>query len=157
MAQVHRDGASAEVAELEKNLLQEVEDALDLLQTLQKTWISELQPERLQEASGRRCVLKIIGLQTVEYSKVFEVTPTGVAVHEGGGDQYNTLIEAPLASVLNVLQGVIQGRPDAFSAEWARSRARVSGERKIHDGWLFNKIFGELAELIRLYRFGGGP
>jgi len=114
----------------------------------------DLEHGDLQLANGRRCILQITDYDGAVHSRLFEVTEVGVKVLPAEGD-YNTLILAPIDSVARVLKGVLAGNRAAFSSEWAKGRARIVGNRKLHDGFVFSEIFGRLADRIKSYRENG--
>lgn len=136
----------------ERRQLEEIDTCFQTIAKLQGLFLNG--PERredLTRAAGRRCVLGISGLKYHEYRKFFEVTDSGVKI-VGASEKVNTYVEAPAESVLRVLKGVLEGDSSAFSAEWARGQARIIGERKLHDGYVFGEVFGQLARVIRRYR-----
>lgn len=139
--------------EWEQQQLKDIEDAFNALRTLQKVFLSTSTNSKsdLSKAAGRRCILGVSGLKYHEYRKFFEVTPTGVEIVQPY-DTFNTYILAPVDSVLRVLRGTLEGDTEAFAAEWARGKARLSGERRLHDGYVFSAVFKSLALLIKRYR-----
>jgi hypothetical protein len=118
---------------------------------LQRLWTRELSQGDLEQAQGRKCVLGIVGLKYHSFEKFFEVTPTGVQIVEPYKG-YNSYIEAPLDSVTRVLKGVLDGDTTAFTQEWARGIAKIRGNRKVHDGYVFNQVFARLAEMFLRYK-----
>jgi len=137
----------------EREQLDEIDRCFNLLERLQGLFLktSSLRTGDLTQASGRRCILGISGLKYHKYNKFFEVRPDGVTAIDPY-QNYNTYILAPIDSVLRVLKGVLDGDTSAFSAEWARGKAKLVGERRIHDGWVFGEVFRQLAEMIKKYR-----
>ena len=143
--------------EHEKQQLAEIESCLSALQRLQRLFLTRpqngivLKKEELDQAKGRKCILGISGLRYHRYEKFFEVTPTGVNIVEPYSN-FNTYIDAPVDSVVRVLQGVLNGDTSVFSAEWARGKARIVGPKHLHDGFVFGEVFRRLATLIKRYR-----
>jgi len=149
---VEQVGVVNEEAEWERQQLEEIDRALDILNRLQGAFIrtSELQKD-LSQADGRRCILVISGLKHTQHRKFFEVSPSGVKLVEPY-ENPNTAILAPVDSVKRVLMGTLNGDTSAFAAEWARGQAKLVGERRIHDGYVFASVFSELASLVKRYR-----
>lgn len=140
-------------AEWEYQNLVDIETCLDTLTRLQGFLFQNDEPSRqdLTKASGRKCVLAIRGLKHYTYERMFKVTEGGVEIVNAAEDP-NTLIVAPVDSVLRVLKGVLVGDEHAFSSEWARGKARLVGSRRLHDGYVFSEIFARLARLIKRYQ-----
>ena len=148
----------AEIA-YERGVLEEIELCFQAIDRLQRAWLKSLSNGdlSLEKAHGRRCVLSVTGLKHIKYAKVFVVMPDGVRIvplSEGvpAGTVFNTIIETPVESVVNVLKGVLSGDEDAFSKEWTRGTSRVIGERRIHDGYVFSEVFRRLASKIKKYK-----
>ena len=138
-------------AEIERQALEDIDNTLDRMDKLQRLWTRELSRGDLEQAQGRKCVLGIVGLKYHSFQKFFEVTPTGVQIvapYEG----FNSYIEAPLDSVTRVLKGVLDGDSTIFTQEWARGIAKIRGNRKVHDGYVFNQVFARLAEMFARYK-----
>ena len=142
------------VANAQPDLLEEIDACLRLIDVLQERWMPDLEHGDLKSASGRRCVLQITDYDGKVHSRLFEVTEFGIKVLPPEG-HYNTLILAPIDAVAQVLKGVLAGDRAAFSSEWAKGRARIVGDRKLHDGFVFSEIFGRLADRIKAYRESG--
>ena len=148
MAEVIADVGSAE---WEKKQLENIDGCFRTIEQLQNLFLGQLSGGDLEKAEGRRCVLRVSGLKHYQYEKYFEGTTAGVKIVP----PYllpNTYIVAPVDSVYRVLNGVLNGDTAAFSSEWARGRARIVGERKLHDGYVFSEKFKKLANIIRKYR-----
>lgn len=147
--------AAIATPEWEEEQLKDIEDSLNALQHLQNILLVSKEPTvpsgDLKQASGRRCVLGVVGLQHHKYEKFFEVSERGVLIVEPY-DNFNTYIAAPVDAVLRVLKGVLNGDISAFSAEWARGTTKIIGERRLHDGWIFSEVFRSLAAVIKRYR-----
>lgn len=157
-------GIALKEAEWERQQLENIEACLNTLDKLQHIFLnvpssmlpkddlsSMLPKDDLAKASGRRCILGVGGLKYHSYEKFFEVSPGGVRIVPPY-DNFNTYISAPVDSVLRVLKGVLDGDTAAFSAEWARGQAKIVGERRIHDGYVFSEVFRRLALMIKRYR-----
>lgn len=154
MAEVRVADQSAE-QRLEAETLDEVRHTLETIERLQRIFLPQLEQKgELAQAAGRRCFLAIEGLKYHKWAEYFEVTATGVRTVPAFAN-YDTAIVASLDSVLRVLKGVLAGNEHVFSEEWARGQARIIGDRKLHDGYVFNEVFGRLARIIRRYRTGG--
>lgn len=146
------DKADVEKA-LEKQQLDEIVSCLKMLDRVQKIFIQSVSSKDLQEAAGRRCVLKMTGLRHHDIILFFLVDGAGVKVVDPYDPSVaNTWIEAPIDSILRVLKGVLNGDESAFSSEWARGKARIRGKRSFHDGWVFGDTFGRLARTIARYK-----
>ena len=138
-------------AEIEAQALEDIDKTLDRMDKLQRLWMRELSRGDLEQAQGRKCVLGITGLKYHRFEKFFQVTPTGVQIvdpYEG----FNSYIEAPLDSVVRVLKGVLEGDSTIFTQEWARGIAKIRGQRRVHDGYVFNQVFARLAEMFARYK-----
>lgn len=146
---------TAEAVE-ESQKLAELEECLEALDILQRAFVKVATREELSEAEGRRCILHITGLKHHKKTFFFEVTGTRVRLAEPYRN-YNTYIAAPLSSILRVFRGILAGKTDAFAAEWARGEARIVGERRVHDGFIFNEGFKRLATLVKRYREAARP
>lgn len=138
-------------AELEGQALEDIGHTLDRMDRLQRLWMKELSQGDLEQAQGRKCVLAITGLKYHSFERYFLVTPTGVEIVEPY-QGYNSYIEAPLDSVTRVLKGVLEGDTTVFTQEWARGIAKIRGNRKVHDGVVFNQVFARLAEMFARYK-----
>lgn len=154
MERVRELGENAEEAltlEDEVLALLELDDCLDALNILQEAFLAFINPSELQVAEGRRCILGLSDLQYHQRHYYFEVTGARIIL-VNRYEHYNTLIMAPLRSVLRVLQGTLEGDEEAFSKEWARGKAKVVGEKNLHDAIMFADVFKRLARLVKRYR-----
>lgn len=150
MAEPAESNGSALGAEEEERLIGEIDKCFATIEKLQSLFLSQISEGDHVEAQGRKCVLVVKG-EHQSSSKYFEVTESGVKIVDPY-IHYDTTIEAPVDSVLNVLKAVLDGREDAFSSEWARGRCRIIGARKLHDGYVFGQVFARLARVIQVYR-----
>lgn len=151
MAEPAESNGSALGAEEEERIVGQVDKCFATIEKLQRLFLSQISDGDHLEAKGRKCILIMKGEHQPQYSKYFEVTESGVKLVDPY-ENYDTAIEAPVDSVLNVLKAVLDGREDAFSSEWARGRCRIIGARKLHDGYVFGQVFARLARVIQLYR-----
>lgn len=128
---------------------------MSALQRLQSVLLvgnnSAIPASDLNKASGRRCILGIVGLRHHRYEKFFEVDGSGVKV-VAPYDKFNTYVAAPVDAVLRVLKGTLNGDTSSFGAEWARGTAKLVGEKRMHDGYIFAEIFKKLAVVIKRYK-----
>lgn len=129
----------------------ELDDCLNALNVLQEAFLAFINNSELQVAEGRRCVLGLADLKYHQRHYYFEVTGSRITLVDRY-EHYNTLILAPLRSVLRVLQGTLEGDEEAFGKEWARGKAKVVGEKNFHDAIMFADVFKRLARLVRRYR-----
>lgn len=145
---------SPEAAE-EAARVAELEACLKKLELIQRVFIRTVPTDQIAQAKGRRCILRINDLKYTESKAIyFEVDEHGVHV-VSAYESYNTIIDAPMASVMRVINGVLDGDQTAFSAEWARGKIRVIGQRSVHDAVTFSDIFKGLARTIRRYKDSG--
>lgn len=145
------DALSLEAAE-EAARVADLEACLKNLEKIQRVFIRTVPTEQLAQAKGRRCILRINDLKYTNSKAIyFEVDERGVHV-VSPYESYNTIIDAPLASVMRVVNGVLDGDPTAFTAEWARGKIRVIGQRSVHDSVQFGDVFRSLARTIRRYK-----
>jgi hypothetical protein len=135
----------------EAELIVQIDKCFESIEKLQTLFLPQMSEGDLVEAEGRKCILVMKREHQPSYSKYFEVTPVGVKMVDPY-DVYDTTIEAPVESVLNVLKAVLDGKQDAFTSEWARGKCRITGSRKLHDGYIFGQVFARLARVIQVYR-----
>ena len=147
IGQGHGDALAAE----ERQWVREIDTCLATIVRLQSLFLNQLSDGDHVEADGRKCVLVMKSEYQQVSSKYFEVTASGVKLVDPY-DDYDSAIEAPVESVLNVLKAVLDGREDAFSSEWARGKCRIIGAHKLHDGYVFGQVFARLARVIQVYR-----
>ncbi len=141
---------SAIDAEEEARLVEEINKCFATIEKLQGLFLPDISAGDHIEAEGRKCILVMKG-EHQPYPKYFQVTTSGVKIVDPY-EEYDTTIEAPVDSVLNVLKAVLDGKEDAFSTEWARGKCRITGSRKLHDGYIFGQVFARLAKVIQVYR-----
>ena len=124
-----------------------------MLKTLSGVFRRVATKAELNEAEGRRCVLAISGLKHTRKVYYFQITGSTIEVVDPYAT-YNTLIIAPIDSVIRVFKGIAAGNKYAFSEERARGEAIVKGERSLHDALVLGDAFKRFAELAS--RYGGG-
>ena len=139
--------------EVERAQLAELAETLNSITRMQRLFLCDVErPGELDQTEGRRCLLVIEGLKYHPGSAFyFQVTPAGVE-QVPPYDTYDTAIVAPLKSVLSVLKATVAGRQDPFGDELSRGNARLKGESRIHDGWVFKDVFIRLAARFRRYQ-----
>ena len=137
----------------EQEQLEEIVDCLKMLDRVQRVFVRSVPQKELQEARGRRCVLKMVGLKHHDVVLFFMVDGAGVKIVDPySHSEANTYIEAPIDSILRVLKGVLEGDESSFSSEWARGKCRIKGKHSVHDGFVFGDVFGRLSRTIARYK-----
>ena len=156
MVQDGRNSQAANEAQVEGTKLQEVEALLRAFDILQDAFSSMTSQEDRQQAEGRRCVIGTTGLKYHKKAFYFEVVGSRLSQVDPY-EKYNTLILAPLDTIIAVLKGTLSGDENAFVDEWRRGRAKLVGDHSIHDGDQFQKAFQRLAWVAKRYRQFAGP
>lgn len=148
------DGVAQEIELVEREReaaqIMELDRCLAGLKQLAAIFKRVASTEELKAAEGKRCILAISGLRFHTKSYYFQVTGTSIEVVNPYED-YNTLILAPIESVINVLKGLAAGNKWAFSEERARGKAVIRGSHSLHDAYAISEAFKRFAALASRY------
>lgn len=151
MGQTNNLSPAADVAETERQQIEQVQLLLQAFDMLAGTFATLATSDERKNAEGRRCILAITGLEHQQAAFFFEVVGAGIR-QVPRFERYNTYIGAPIDSVIRVLKGVLDGDENAFTNEWARGQAKIVGAHSLHDGLQFAEAFRRLAQLVKRYR-----
>ena len=149
MEGIDEDVQAVEHAQEQRDI-EELGRCVEALQTLSHLFKRVASEEEIVAAEGRRCILAVSGLKYTKQAYYFEVSGASIKVVPPYAD-YNTLVIAPLESVLRVMKGVAGGNKWAFSEEVARGKTTLKGEHSLHDTYAFTEVFKRLASLAARY------
>ena len=140
----------------EQRKVEELHQCFRALDDLQNAFSWLAKPDERAAAEGRRCILSVTGLKYTPQSSIFFEVANGRVSMVDPYEEHSTYIVAPIESVIRVLSGVIEGDADAFSKEWAKGLASVTGQRHVHDAIQFSEAFRRFALLCRRYNVKKG-
>ena len=152
MATTGRTFDNSPEAILEAKKIGELTSLVSALSMVLEAFTRLASTDELNAAEGRRCILAATGIKYhPDCIFFFEVKGASIRLVDSF-THYNTYIAAPIDSIIRVLNGLWEGREDAFSSEWARGQAKIEGARSLHDGLQFNDAFKRVARAIKRYR-----
>lgn len=143
---------NSSAAQLEAKKIKELTALVQGLSIALNTFAGLASTGEQKAAEGRRCILAVSGLKYhPPHAFFFEVHEFKLRLVDPF-TEYTTYVEAPIDTIIRVLNNLWDGQEDGFSSEWARGQARIVGNHSLHDGMQFNEGYKRAARGIKTYR-----